>query len=385
MKKIITIVAAICFAMSSFAETITCAKAVEIAMALDPGATTTDEYTVHGFITSTNGTVSRKQQVFWMADTQDGGQVFQAYWANLPEPYATDANPLPVGTELNLTGKLLNYNGTTAEIKNGAIKLINVPVVKYDTIDVTVEDAITVATTWNVGDISTDRYRVLGKVKAITRAYEENKDVPGYKGKSSFTLVTADEKVVFTAYNAYSIEEVFAGDSVIILGPLQYKAENSVEVAGGKVTITKKDHEEAKTITVTKDEAIETATAQEKGWLSTDNYIVTDITVDSISFKYDETKKTQSFYSFGLNRTADFIAYKCKVPRELVVGDKVTVKGKLQNFKGNAEIANGEVLLQTALTEVLDKTNNAVKVIQGGQIFIIKNGIRYNILGTQIH
>ena len=96
MKKIITVVAAICVAMSSFADAITCAKAVEEAMKLPAGTESTESYTVHGFITFTNGTVSRKQQVFWMADTEDGGQVFQAYWANLPEPYATDGNPLPV-------------------------------------------------------------------------------------------------------------------------------------------------------------------------------------------------------------------------------------------------------------------------------------------------
>lgn len=384
MKKIITVVAAICVAMSSFAGAITCAQAVEEAMKLPAGTESTESYTVHGFITFTNGTVSRKQQVFWMADTEDGGQVFQAYWANLPEPYATDGNPLPVGTELNMTGKLMNYNDVTAEMKNGTIELIYVPVVIRDTIDVTVEEAIAEATAWSVGDISTDYYRVPGKVKAITRAYEENKDVPGYNGKSTFTLETTSTTVVFTAYTAYSVEEVFAGDSVIVLGPLQYYAENSVEIVGGKVTITKKDHEEAKTITVTKDKAIEIATAQAEGWLSTDNYVVENVVVDSISYAYSAEKKTQSFYSFGKDRVADFIAYNCSVPREIVVGDVVTVKGKLQNFKGNAEISKGEVLAPQGINNVASEKAAAKKIIRNGQLYIQRGDELFSAQGARV-
>ena len=64
---------------------VTCAQAVELTNALADGATSTETYTVTGYITEVVGTVSRNQQTFWMADTKDGGRVFEAYWADLPE------------------------------------------------------------------------------------------------------------------------------------------------------------------------------------------------------------------------------------------------------------------------------------------------------------
>lgn len=385
MKKTITIVAALCFVMSSYADVLTCAQAYEAAMALDAGQTGTEDVTVHGFITFTNGTVSRKQQVFWMADDPEGGNVFQAYWANLPEPYATDGTPLPVGTELNMTGKLMNYNGTTAEMKNGTIELINVPVLNRDTIDLTADEAIEEASVWSVGDISTDYYNVSGKVKEITTAYTENQDVPGYNGKSSFTLeVSNEDGIKLTAYNAYSVEEVFAGDSVVVLGPLQYYAADNVEVVGGKVTITKKgEHQEAQTFYVTADEAITEALTHDVKWLSTDTYVVSGV-VDSISYAYNAEKGTQSFYLASTNETAKFCAYSCKVPREIVIGDVVTVTGRLLLFAADlAEIKDGEVSVETAVEQV---NNEAVpaKRLENGQLIIYRNGARFTTTGTQV-
>jgi hypothetical protein len=58
---------------------------VELTNALADGATSTETYSVTGYITEVVGSVSRNQQTFWMADTKNGGRVFEAYWANLPE------------------------------------------------------------------------------------------------------------------------------------------------------------------------------------------------------------------------------------------------------------------------------------------------------------
>ena len=393
MKKIITVVAAICVAMSSFADAITCARAVELTNALADGATSTEEYTVHGFITYTDGNVSSKngspyQQVFWMADEEGTDKVFQAYWANLPEPYQTNVEPLPVGTELNMTGKLTKYvkNGNvTPEMANGTIQIIKVPTIERDTFDVTADEAIAEASTWSVGDISTDYYRVAGKVKAIVEPYEANTGVPGFNGKSTFTLeVTNTDDIVFKAYRCYLVEEVFAGDSVVILGPLQLYEEKTVEISGGKVTITKKDHPEPQTITVTKDKAIEIATAQAEGWISLDNYIVENVVVDSISYKYSETNKTQSFYAFGKDRVADFIAYSCTVPSELKVGNIVTVRGKLQNFKGNAEISKGTVTIINNINNVASERAAVKKVIRNGQLYIQRGDELFNAQGARV-
>ena len=64
--------------------------------------------------------------MFWIADTQDGGEVFEAYWANLADG-RTEA--YEVGSKVRITGKLQKYvakNGNvTCEIKNANVDLLD--------------------------------------------------------------------------------------------------------------------------------------------------------------------------------------------------------------------------------------------------------------------
>ena len=102
---------------------ITCAEAVELTNALADGGTSTETYSVTGYITEVIGNVSRNQQTFWMADTKDGGKVFEAYWANLPEGVSAFA----VGMKVKITGQLMKYvKGTdvTPEIKNADVVIL---------------------------------------------------------------------------------------------------------------------------------------------------------------------------------------------------------------------------------------------------------------------
>jgi hypothetical protein len=102
---------------------VTCAQAVELTNALADGATSAETYTVTGYITEVFGNVSRNQQSFWMADTKDGGQVFEAYWANLPE----GVSAFTVGSKVKITGQLIKYvkdGKVTPEIKNATVVII---------------------------------------------------------------------------------------------------------------------------------------------------------------------------------------------------------------------------------------------------------------------
>ena len=92
---------------------VTCAEAVELTKALADGATSSETYTITGYITEVVGNVSRNQQTFWMADTKDGGRVFEAYWANLPE----GVEAFVAGTKVKITYRtllLLFWNRVTA-------------------------------------------------------------------------------------------------------------------------------------------------------------------------------------------------------------------------------------------------------------------------------
>lgn len=102
-----------------------CAKAVEKTNALDDNTITEEDYSVVGYITNTDGKISKDQQVFWMADEVDGGKVFEAYWANIPDP----TTPLVVGQKVIITGKLQKYVNksgvVTCEIKNPSVAVID--------------------------------------------------------------------------------------------------------------------------------------------------------------------------------------------------------------------------------------------------------------------
>lgn len=106
---------------------ITCAKAVELCNALADNAYSVETYAVTGYITEVNGEPSKNQQIFWMADTKDGGKVFNAFYANLPE----GVERFVVGSKVTVTGKLLKYvkEGTTTatpEMKNADVTIIEV-------------------------------------------------------------------------------------------------------------------------------------------------------------------------------------------------------------------------------------------------------------------
>ena len=103
---------------------VTCAEAVQLTKALEDGATSTETYTITGYITEIAGNVSKNQQTFWMADTKDGGRVFEAYWANLPEGVSAFA----VGMKVKITGKLMKYvkdGNVTPEIKNATVVILD--------------------------------------------------------------------------------------------------------------------------------------------------------------------------------------------------------------------------------------------------------------------
>ena len=102
---------------------VTCAKAVELCNALANNASSAETYAVTGYITDVFGEPSRNQQSFWIADTKDGGKVFNAFYANLPE----GVEKFVVGSKVTITGKLLKYvkaDGTvTPEIKNADVTI----------------------------------------------------------------------------------------------------------------------------------------------------------------------------------------------------------------------------------------------------------------------
>lgn len=135
-------------------------------------------------------------------------------------------------------------------------------------------------------------------------------------------------------------------------------------------------------------EAAQIAAAE--NYKGTDNVTVYGYVVELIKEKVDD-KTGRNKQSFWMSDTKggekQFQAFYAFVPENFFkVGDQVAVTGILQNYKGIIEIADGEAVLLEVTTGVEDVVlnENLMKVIKNGQMYIIRDGKAYNVLGAQV-
>lgn len=390
MKKIFTICAALMAAMTMSAEvtTISCADAAAQALALGEGETATETVNVIGYITKTNGTVSREQQTFYMDDEKGSGkETLQAYWANLPED--DKETPLAVGDKVILTGCLMHYvnkDGTShvAEIKNGNVTIIDRTITKIDTIAVDVCEAIEEGLALNSGEYTDDIFEVSGVVSAVTNTNDT------YHSQS-FDLECTTQTAKFTAYNCtVTGDYVVIGDSVVVLGKLT-NFNGTIEIASGKAWVTKKGEVVINTIEVNVAEALAAAQALENNEVSKDIYVISGY-VSEIKDAYSEQYKNISFYMCDdmANPAKDFVVFRAKGGETLKAGDKVVVTGNLKNHyyaesDEHSYQTNTGATIEIVTEEGVENTrveNAAIKVIENGQLVIIRNDVRYNAAGV---
>ena len=395
MKKFFTFAAMLIAAVSINAQEpipVTCAEAAA-AMPAQAGDETADVYIVTGYITNTNGAISPSrtdasidQQTFYMDDVKGSQKTLQGYWCNLPGHEA-----LNVGDKITLTGKILNYNNTP-EIKNGDVAIIERATVKIDTIDVSVCEALEEGSSLNDKDYSDDVFRVFGRLKGT--------DAVNNNGQHTFEMACGDE--IFKPYNCKGAEglELGKGDSVKVTGKL-YNYGGVIEISNGTVELIEKSGQEEVIIEATVSEAVAAVMALEKGAKTDDRYAVTGF-VDSIATAYNEDYGNISFFmTDNMDApTYDFEAYRVSVTpqqaEKIVLGVKVTVTAALQRYYKAAtetldEIDLAETVAGGSLkfadeSAVINVNNDAksLKTIENGQIIILRDGVRYNMLGTEI-
>ena len=369
---------------------VTCAEAAA-AMPAQSGDETADVYIVTGYITNTNGTISKGQQTFYMDDVKGSQKTLQGYWCNLPTEEVEANHPLNVGDKITLTGKILNYNNTP-EIKNGDVVILERATVKIDTIEVSVCEALEEGSSLNDKDYSDDVFRVFGRLKGT--------DAVNNNGQHTFEMACGDE--IFKPYNCNGAEglELGKGDSVKVTGKL-YNYGGVIEISNGTVELIEKSGQEEVIIESTVSEAVAVVMALEPGAKTDDRYAVTGF-VDSIATPYDEGYGNISFFmTDNMDApTYDFEAYRVSVTpqqaEKIVLGVKVTVTAALQRYYKAAtetldeidlaETVAGGSLKFAGESAVINVNNDAksLKTIENGQIIILRDGVRYNMLGTEI-
>lgn len=393
MKKFFTFAAMLIAAVSINAQEpipVTCAEAAA-AMPAQSGDETADVYIVTGYITNTNGTISKGQQTFYMDDAKGTKKTLQGYWCNLPAEEVEANRPLNVGDKISLKGKIINYNNTP-EIKNGDVTILERATVKVDTIDATVCEALEEGSSLNDKDYSDDVFRVFGRLKGP--------DAVNSNGQHTFEMACGDE--IFKPYNCSGAEglELGKGDSVKVTGKL-YNFGGVIEISNGKVELIEKSGQEEVIIKATVAEAVAVVKALEQGATTDYRYAVTGY-VDSIASAYNSQYGNVSFFMTDdlSNPTYDFEAYRVKVTEEqaakVVPGAKVKVTAALKRYYKAAtddqpeidlaETVEGgsiEILQESAVDNIVNATKS-VKRVENGQIVIYRNGVRYNMLGSQM-
>ena len=330
---------------------ITCAQAVELTNALADGATSTETYTIVGYITEIVGSVSKNQQTFWIADTKDGGKIFEAFWANLPE----GMTEFTVGTKVKITGKLTKYvkgGNVTCEIKNATVVIVeDEGGSSEDGTVITCAEAVQLTQALADGATSTETYTVTGYIT----------EVVGNVSKNQQTFWMADTKDggrVFEAYWANlpeGLTEFAVGTKVKIIGKLiKFVKDSNVtcEIKNATVVIIEDGGGSGSTegTEVTCAQAVDLTQALADGATSTETYTVTGYITEVVG---NGSKNQQSFW---MADTKDggrvFEAFWANLPAGVsafVVGSKVKITGNLIKYVKDSnvtcEIKNATVVI----------------------------------------
>ena len=340
---------------------VTCAEAVELTKALSDGATSTTIYTVTGYITQVVGDPSRNQQTFWMADTKDGGKVFEAYYANLPD----GVTAFTVGTKVKITGKLMKFVNSntgvmTAEIKNATVVILEDDGGGGSTGEegtpVTCAEAAQLANALSDGATSTVTYTVTGYITQVVGIVSKNQ-------QTFWMADTKDGGKVFEAYYANlpeGVTEFKVGMKVKITGKLMKFVKDSTitpEIKNATVVILEDDGGqsgggdtpvEGKEVTCA--EAAQLTAGLADGGTSTETYSVTGYITEVLG---SVSRNQQSFWMADTKDGGKvFEAYWANLPTGVsafTVGMKVKITGKLMKYVKDGvmtpEIKNADVVV----------------------------------------
>ena len=207
---------------------ISCAEASSQTLSLTEN-TSGASVTVMGYITETDGVVSRGQQTFYMDDVQGSGErTFQGYWA-----FLSGDMPLNVGDKIMLSGNLFHYyssakNEHSPEIKNGSVEVLQAAAVHIDTIEVSPCEAITLCNRADSNEVLPEWYSLRGVVSEVISS-------GGWYPEQTFTI-RCDEEVLTVYQGSMTGDYVEVGDSVWAIGKLKNYG-GVPELVGAKIWI----------------------------------------------------------------------------------------------------------------------------------------------------
>ena len=385
MKKILTFVLAALASVATFAGTLSCAEAVELAQGLEPNTPSEEEYIVEGYVVSVIKSTATDLR-FWMAD--DANAELGTF-----EAWVCTGDLVNKGDKVTVTGNIQWYvnqkdeSDQKAEISGGVVVVVEPAPIDMNYVEFNSGDFEGKGVSSTGGEISVTKNGVTVYTNA---GFGSSYSLRVYKNKQF--KISADRRIVSIAFEFDNYDGDYSGglDPEVCVEGTEWENVMATQGRFKKISVTLGDGAcsivppVVNTITVA--QALEIGNALEDGAKTTETYVVEAFVVKA--YDYDEQYKNQNFYMSD-NASAergDFFA-KYTTGDIVTEGDKVQVKGQIEKYvkddKTTIQIFKGvaTIVSHVGLNDI-KAANKANKFFDGKQVVFEVNGVQYNVLGN---
>ena len=414
-------------------QVLTCEEAAKLCAATESA----DKYVIRGYVTDIANAWSDQYSniSFWMADTKDGGKVFEAFRV---QPIIAAEKSVKVGDYVEVIGKIVLYGTTPETTQGGTYTIIPAPVVNHTiTVSANPAEAGTVTGAGEYEEGATATLTATAAEGYEFTCWTSGKDTVSTANPYKFT-VTADVTLVanFKAVEPTTITyELNGGEFPAVVVPtneelaMAFKQEYAEYFAIEGLTDTDMNREVGNFIYVTNSkggDAVKFIT-ENANWKWLADYIISVAAAipEGTNVGYYWRANIDAFFhcknavAVGGVNSADFseagkpenwgaayeAAHEVVLPTEPVAEDYVlptpvkegyTFVGWYDNAEGTGKaytvIPAGwsgtlYAIWKQSPTTALDNIaieGKVVKTIINGQLIIINNGVQYNALGQVI-
>ena len=387
MKKFLTFVLAALASVATFAGTLSCAEAVEVAKGLEPNTPSEDEYIVEGYVVSVIKS-SATDLRFWMAD--DAAAELGTF-----EAWKCTGEVVNKGDKVTVTGNLqwyVNQNDESdqkAEIAEGTVVVVEPAPIDENYVEFNPGDFEGKGAADPGAEVSVEKN---GVTLWVDKGYGTQYSLRVFK--NSAMSISSSKRIVklefeFDPYNDKPYDGGLGKEVCVESTAWNFTASES-QARFKKISVTLGDGEcsivPPVVTTITVAQAMEIGNALADNAKTTEKYVVEAFVVKA--YPFDDQYKNQSFYMSddASAEHGDFFA-KYTTGDVVVEGDKVQVKGQIEknvkDGKTTIQIFKGVATKAPVGLINIKSSIKAKKVIENGQFMIEANGMRFNVLGAR--
>ena len=386
MKKFLTFVLAALASVATFAGTLSCAEAVEVAKGLEPNTPSEDEYIVEGYVVSVIKS-SATDLRFWMAD--DAAAELGTF-----EAWVCTGDIVNKGDKVTVTGYIQWYvnekdeSDQKAEIADGTVVVVEPAPIDENYVEFNPGDFEGKGAADPGAEVSVEKN---GVTLWVDKGYGTQYSLRVFKNSSM--SISSSKRIVklefeFDPYNDKPYDGGLDKEVCVESTAWNFTASQS-QARFKKISVTLGDGECSIVPPVV--ETITVAQAREIGFALGDNekttetYHVTGVV--KTAYDFNTQYKNQDFYFADNIEDKDDMMAKRTTGDVVAKGDGVCVSGKIEknvyNGKTTIQIYQGTAKKIPVGLNNVKATIKAKKVIENGQFMIEANGMRFNVLGAR--